>query len=305
MRIWKPETSNRLWVAIVLVIPSVFGVAALMYTLALRISGPPESWPYDLGIFAELVGLIGLLLLSGWLIYRIACTLTLQYGMDRNGLYVLWLGNRAVIPMEQIVTVDVGVATVRMPWGPFQQVGYLWGQGYTSEGTLIHLFSTRAPARSLIIYTTTAAYAIAPADQQEFVQSLEQYRGLGAMKAVTPTITAGRMFLYSFWNDRFVRILLLLALGINLLALGILAWQFPTLPGLVELRFNQVGELAELRPRHQVLFMPLAAFGISLVNIVIGLICYTREIAGARLLQGASVLAQILFLVAMINVVVS
>jgi hypothetical protein len=303
MRTWKPSPSQRIWIAAGLLMLTLIGAAALLYSLIQQLGGPPESWRYGPVMFAEIVGLIGCLLLGGWLSYRIAGALTLHYGMDRNGLYVIWLGNRAVIPMEQIVTVDVGAANARLPWGPLQQVGYVWGRGRTADGTLLHLFSTRIPAQSLIVYTETEAYAIAPAEQQDFVQSLEQYRGLGAIKSVAPAITAGRMFLYSFWNDQVVRTLVVLALVINVLALGILAWRFPLLPELIELRFNQIGELAELRPRHQVLFMPLAAFGISLLNIVVGLICYTREISGTRLLQSSSVIAQILFMVAMLNVV--
>jgi hypothetical protein len=100
-----------------------------------------------------------------------------------------------------------------------------------------------------------------------------------------------------------VRILLLIAFACNLLVLALLAARYPELSPTVQMRFNAAGEVAALRPRHQVLFLPLAAFGLGLLNTGLGLLLYRREQLGARLLQGASVLVQVLFGIAVFTII--
>jgi hypothetical protein len=60
--------------------------------------------------------------------------------------------------------------------------------------------------------------------------------------------------------------------------------------------------VTELRPRHQVLFMPLAAFGLSLLNTGLGISFYRRNKTSARLLQLGSVFIQLMFGVALLAV---
>jgi uncharacterized membrane protein len=154
-----------------------------------------------------------------------------------------------------------------------------------------------------LINTTAGGYVVSPADFDTFVQDLEQRRNLGATKPLAPTIEAGRMFLYDFWNDRTVRWLMIVAVLLNLLALALLAWRYPDLPATLEMRFDATGQAADVRPRHQVLFIPLAAFALLLVNLVLGLALYRRQTLSARLLQGASVIVQILFFVALATII--
>jgi uncharacterized membrane protein (DUF485 family) len=111
------------------------------------------------------------------------------------------------------------------------------------------------------------------------------------------------MFLYEFWNDATVRRLLLIALALNLLMLGLLAARYPALEPLVRMRFDAAGQVSDLRPRHQVLFLPLAATSLSLINMIIGLVFYRAQQLGARLVQGASVVVQILFGIAMLTII--
>lgn len=269
--------------------------------IARVLSGPPESWRVDMGLFGLILGLLLLLAAAAWLAYRAAAAFTLAYELDRNGLYVTWLGNRAVIPLDRITSIDVGAA-VSLPWGPAQMIGSYWGRARDGEMAM-HLFASLPPTRSLVVYTADAAYVISPADTEAFVQDLEQRRNLGAAKPLAPTVEPSAMFLYAFWNDGTVRWLLLLALGLNMAALAMLAARYPSLAPLVEMRFDATGAVAELRPRHQALFLPLAAFGLSLLNIGLGLAIYRRERLGARLLQGASVIVQLLFVVALAAVI--
>ncbi|HEX5690905.1 MAG TPA: PH domain-containing protein [Roseiflexaceae bacterium] len=279
------------------------GAGVLVVPLVQAFAGPPQSWPIDLAIYGRLLAVLVLLAIGGALLYRIAAVLTMSYDLDRNGLYINWLGNRAVVPLDQIYSVDLGLTAERLPWRALQWIGYRWGQGKTAEGKRLHLFATQPLSRVLVVYTGAEAYAISPADHEAFVQDLEQRRNLGATKSLTPSFEASRIFLYAFWNDRTVRILLLLAVGLNLLILALLAARYPLLGATVPMRFNAIGQIAEPRPRHQVLFLPLAALGLALLNTVLGLAFYRRQQLGARLLQGASIVVQILFGIAVATII--
>lgn len=301
MRRWKPQAAHGRWLALGLLLLALGGVSAALGGLVLRLSGSPEQWQIDIGAFGLLLLLVVSLPAAGWAAYRLVAALTLTYDIDRNGLYIRWAGNQAIIPLERIVTIDLGSGPVFLPFGIFQRVGAYWGRAFASEAPL-YLYATQPPRECLIIYTADAAYALSPEDPEAFVQDLEQRRSLGATKPMQPSLEYSRVFHYAFWRDGTVLALVVAAVIINLLALGVIAFAYPSLAPLVEMRFDATGELAELRPRHQTLFLPLAAFGLSLLNTAAGLALYRRLPPGARLLQGASVIVQLLFLIAVAQI---
>lgn len=269
--------------------------------LARRLSGSPEQWQIDIGAFGWLLLLVVSLLAAIWLAHRFIAAMTLTYDIDRNGLYIRWAGNQAIIPLERIVTIDLGAGPVFLPLGILQRVGTYWGRAFASEAPL-YLYATQPPGECLIIYTTEAAYALSPEDPEAFVQDLEQRRNLGATLPMQPSLGYSRAFHYAFWRDGIVAALVVAAVMINLLMLGLIAIAYPSLAPMVEMRFDATGEVAELRPRYQTLFLPLAAFGLSLLNTAAGLALYQRLPLGARLLQGASLVVQLLFLVAVAQI---
>ena len=226
-------------------------------------TGSADQWQINLELYGWIVLLLGLLLLTGMLIYRAIAAFTLAYELDRNGLYIVWLGNRAIVPLDQISRIDIGATGVRMPWRLLQGIGYYWGQGRTDDDKVAHLFSTRAPQASLLLNTDQASYVVSPDDRDTFIQELEQRRNLGSTKAMAPVVEAGRIFVYAFWADPTIRRLLILALFLNLLNLGLLMWRYPTLPGMLEMRFDALGNVSEYRPQFQILYIPLAAFAVT------------------------------------------
>lgn len=303
MRRWKPQPTIHRWIALGLLLALLAVATWLGLQIAARLQGPPEQWQVDLGLFGLVLALVAALLAAGACAYRAAAALTLCYEVDRNALYIIWLGNRAVVPLDQVQSIDLGAAPIRMPWRVFQGIGYFWGQAEGSYDRRLHLFSSVPPAQSLVVYLPDEAYVIAPADRDGFVQDLEQRRNLGATKPLAAAIEPSRIFLYEFWNDATVRTLLLVALTLNLVVLGMLAARYPQLAPMVQMRFDAAGQVSDLRPRHQALFLPLAAFALSLLNIVVGLLFYRRQPVGVRLLQGASVVVQILFGIAVLTII--
>ncbi|NJL33986.1 MAG: hypothetical protein HC893_09140 [Chloroflexaceae bacterium] len=179
-----------------------------------------------------------------------------------------------------------------------RNIGYYSGSGRTGDGKRLHLFTTQTLAKSLIVYLEHEAYAVSPADQEAFVMELEQRRRLGAIQSLKPTVEPGRLLLYAFWNDAVVRWALIAACALNLLLIGILFTSYADLALQLPMRFDAAGDVAELRPRHQILFLPLAAFVLSLLNTALGLSLYRSSRVGAQLLQIGSVLVQVLFGVA-------
>lgn len=302
MQRWKPQPGNGIWIGLSLLLFAGAAIIVLGARLVLALARPPQEWAISTGLYGQFVVLVLLLVAAGFLLYRVVGVLTLSYEVDRNGLYIHWLGNRAIIPIDHIERMDSGAPGVHLPWRFLQGVGYYWGQGVSSEGKPVHLFSTISPRRALFLHTATAAYAISPNDLDGFVQHLEQRRRIGAVKPLTPTYQRGRFFFYAFWKDSTVRWSLVVAGLFHLLLLGLVAARYPDLAAFVEMRFDATGLVAELRPRHQVLFLPLAAFGLMVFNIGVGLALYRREQAGARMLQVASVLVLVLFGVATLRV---
>lgn len=302
MRYWTPQSSIGRWFAILLLIVVSIGGGILGQRLTHLLAGTPEDWPINLQLYSQVLLFVGLTIFAGALLYRILATFTLRYVLDRNGLYVTWLGNRAVIPLDSIQSVDIGITGYQKPRQFLGGIGSYWGQSDLPDGKKLHLFATQPLSKCLVIQTANDLYVISPADHAAFVQDLEQRRNLGATKPLSVAVEPSRMFLYAFWNDRTIRVLLLITFVINLAVVAVIAGQYPNLDTNIEMRFDAIGEVTAVEPRHQILFLPLAALSLSLLNIVLGLFLYQSQQLGARLLQGTSVIVQILFGIAIITI---
>jgi hypothetical protein len=302
MRRWKPQPSGLLWAAAAALIAAAVAAGYFLVRLAAVLARPPEQWPISGALFVQLLACLALLFLAGALAYRVAATLTLAYNMDRNGLYITWLGNRAVVPLQAIESVESGLRAPVALRDRLRSVGYYHGRVRLPQGRVVHRFTTLPLARALVIHTAADSYAISPEDANSFVQDLEQRRRLGAVQALATTVESGRAFSYAFWDDQTVRRSLALALLLNLALLGWLMTAFPGLPSTVDLRVDATGAAAGFVPRHQILFLPLAAAALALVNLGLGLSFYRREPLGAQLLQIASVGVQLLFVVAAMTI---
>lgn len=302
MKRWKPQFSPAVLITGLLALV-LFGISSIpLRNLALVFVQPPEQWQLDVRLFGWFVLALILLIGGSFLIYRAAAALTLAYELDRNGLYISWLGNRAVVPLDQVSSLDVGTELKRTPLGVLQWLGSYWGRALTRDEQPVQMFATQPPMRTLLVHTPDLSYAISPADQEGFVQELEQRRNLGVTKPLSSAIEPGRIFLYAFWSDRYVQLLLILAIGLNLLALFLLSLSYGQLTPMIAMRFDPTGAVAEMQPRSSLLYIPLAAMGLGLGNTILGLILYTRQLLSARLLQGASVVVQIVCLLALLTI---
>lgn len=304
MRRWKPQPGLARWLGLAALVAAGAGSGLLGLRLWAVLTQPPASWPVDLQLYGLVLAFLALLFVTALLIYRVASSLTMAYEIDRNGLYISWIGNRLVVPLERIENLERGSSGLPMPWWILPGIGSYQGRVRMRDGRTLNLFATRAPRAALLVTAGDQAYIISPNDTDSFVQDLEQRRRLGAVKPLTPTFEPSRLFFYAFWRDPMVRWAIIGACGLNLLLLGFLATRYPGLSEAIALRFTATGEVAELRPRHQVLFLPLAALTLLLLNTGLGMSLYNRTADGARLLQLGSALVQIFFAVAALTIVV-
>lgn len=302
MRRWKPQPSALLWAAFAALALAAAGAGYLLVRLGSVLILPPATWPISGALFGEYLIFLALLALAGALAYRVAAALTLAYSMDRNGLYITWLGNRAVVPLQQIERLEGGVRIPPRLIDRLRSIGYYHGRVRLAEGRIVHRFSTVPLDQALVVHTAHDSYAISPQDADSFVQDLEQRRRIGAVQQLASGVEAGGAFTYAFWDDQVVRRSLALTLLLNLALLGGLMVLFPGLPALVDLRADATGAAAALVPRHQILFLPMAGAALGLLNLGLGLSFYRRERVGAQLLQLASVGVQVLFIVAAVTI---
>ncbi len=281
---------------------SLAGAGWLWAQLTATLRGPIEQWPIDGWVFGQAALALALLALGLIALYRVGATLTLSYRLDRNGLYIHWLGSKATIPLNLIDRVEQGAIAERNWQAALRSIGYYHGRVVARDGTVIHRFTTRPLAEALIVYAGNEAYAISPVDQAGFVQELEQRRRLGVIQPLTPGITIARFLVYDFWADPIIRPLLLITLALNLCLFGAIAIIFPSLPLELSWRGDQIGAAAELAPRARIFFFPLAAALTALFNVAGGLLIYRSSPLAARLWQGFSPAIQIFFAIATLAV---
>jgi hypothetical protein len=303
MRRWRPQASNNLLIAITLFLAAATSAAAIGSTIAGTFGGPPESWQINLPVYGRLVLTLMLTLAALALLYRVIAGATLVYDVDRNGVYIANFWQKVTIPLHEIRAIDQGIDGVNLPWGSAQALGHYWGTATSPDATVLHLFSSVPPGDSVIITTEQGAYAIAPGDLDAFVQDIEQRRKLGVTKRLSQSDVTFGWGLGGFVGDPHVQTLLTLAGVVCVLGLGLIAWAYPSLPSQIDMRFDATGETTGLLPRHSILYLPAVALAVAAVNLVLGLLVYRWERLASRVLQAATLIAQLLFALAVLAII--
>lgn len=303
MRRWKPFPSIGRWLALAIALVFSAGFVAFAWLISRVFVGEPNTWLIDFGFFLQFVAMLLMLLLSGFAWLRLLQSFTMWYGLDRNAVFIGSLGNVEAVQLDQIERIDFGMKVENLPQPLTQGVGCYWGEGTAVGHERVLIRSSLPASRCLFIVTAHTTYAISPSEIELFVQEIEQLRNLGGTKRIIPDYEAGPWFNTAFWSDNSSKLLLAVALIINIIAVGVIAWYYPNLANEVEMRFDAVGGVLELRPRHQTLFLPLAALALTLANLIGAMLFFRYEKLISRMLQGASVVVQILFCVAVLMVV--
>ncbi|GIW11495.1 MAG: hypothetical protein KatS3mg061_2552 [Dehalococcoidia bacterium] len=272
---------------------------------------PSLEWFWLLLAFVLALGVGGLFT------YWALAALFLRYELSERALTIRWGFAHQVIPLERITGVVPGAALppparangIHWP-------GYLVGRAVVNGlGPVLVYACYRRPADLLYVQTPAATYAIAPADLPAFQEALTAR--LAPMPSVASsgplTVRSLRLQLETIRYSGPLRLALLhdgIALAVMALALlgnvalfGYVFAYYPTLPDLLPLHFNLLGEVDFIGPRQDVFRLPGIALGLLLANLVLASVLYQRERLAAYVVLATALLIQGVFWVATTRIV--
>ena len=301
MNRWRARRPLGVWLGLIVVLALWAGAVWATLYLADQLSGPPQNWPLTLSLFGLTLATLAGFALGGVLLYRVLSALTLSYRIDRNAVTIHWLGNTAVVPMNRIAAVEIGVQARRLPNLLARSFGYRRGVGETAAATPLFLFSTAPLDQSVILATDSSSYVISPANRDTFVQEVEDRRNLGIVQGQSEGVLRTSRLSYAFWTDNVVRLCLLLGLLFNLVLWGVLSARYTGLSETVALRFDATGTIVGNVPREQILVLPLIGLLAWLANAGLGVGVYRLSRVGAVLLLVGTIVVQSLLAVSLLG----
>lgn len=299
MNRWRARRPWGIWLGLLLALVAWAGAGWASLTVSRRLAGPPSDWPLTLGIFGLVVLTLTGFVVGGVVLYRVLSALTLHYRIDRNAVTIHWLGNTAVVPMNRIAGVTIGVQASRLPTMLARSFGYRRGIGRTADGTPLVLFSTAPLAQSIVLTTDTSAYVVSPHNRDGFVQEIEERRNLGIVQGQQEGVVRTSRLSYAFWTDPGIRISLALGLLFNLLLWAVLSARYTTLSDVLALRFDATGTIVGTVPREQILALPLIGLLVWLANAGLSMAVYRLSKVGAILLLVGAIVGQCLLAVSL------
>lgn len=252
----------------------------------------PAEFKTFLAWFAAAVLVLLALLFGSWT-YAVA---TLTYTIARDALVIQWGLRRVVIPIENIQrmvpgrTIDEASVEGVNWWGLHVGVADVKRIGYTL------FYSThKSPDELLFVITEAEAYALTVLDQAAFAEAVQARASVGPVDFTVHRAVATGMAALPFWRDRVAVVAAgLAALGCAVLA-GYVFGRYPSLPDVVQINYPELGGIVRIGDKSQLLRLAQVGFGITALNIVLGVLIHSRErAAGLWLLVSAGMLQVIL-----------
>lgn len=239
------------------------------------------------------------------LAYQTASCLTLRYTLDRNGLFIRWVGNALTIPIGDIQRLIPG----RRLGGPVvRRRGLRWPGHERGEGSVpgigrVQFLATWPLMSQILVITAGQTLAISPRDPAAFMEAFQARKELGPNRLLEPLVESARWLTWPLWVDRVAGVLLGAAVFVNLGLFAYLCARFPRLDVQLPLHFTSQGQADRIGTKGELFALPIIGLIILGTNLVLGLFLYRRERAGAYLLWGAAAAAQLLFWLATISIV--
>jgi hypothetical protein len=269
----------------------VLFVVALDAILVWGISRAGISLVGFLLLLAIVVSLFVLALLGYWL-YGLLWS---GFFVDRNALVIRWGAVTQVVPLEDVDGVLTGdqikrIKTYRGPLWPGMRVGY--GEMEDVGSTLF--FAATATDKQVVLTTPALAYAISPADQSAFLETLRHRLSMGPTQSVEQASQQPAFLTWSFWSDRLGFALLTGAVMLLIALFGFIALRYPTLADLQPLHFDAEGLPDRWGTQAQVFTLPFIGLLALIANAGLGFLLYERERPAAYLLWSGAIGVQLL-----------
>ncbi|HDQ73798.1 MAG TPA: DUF1648 domain-containing protein [Chloroflexi bacterium] len=218
-----------------------------------------------------------------------------EYLLDRNTLIIHWGAVEQVIPCSQIERVFTGDDIEKgIQFSGGNWPGHWVGYGHVPDVGATLFYATVPPRQQIYVVTPGLTYGISPLEADEFLQSLRQRLEMGPTQVVEPSSQRPAFLDWDFWQDRLAVGFLGASILALLLLVGLLCFQFPSLPWMVPLHFDARGIPDRLDLKGKIFIIPLIGFLALLVNAGLGIFSYQRERMISYLLWGGALLVQIL-----------
>jgi len=259
--------------------------------------------PLAIGTFVIGLAVLVSLGLLGLIVYWLYGLVRSGYSLDRNALIIHWGATEQTVPTGQIERVFTGEEVE----GNISFYGAMWpghcvGYGEVPGVGPTLFYATVPPRYQIYVVTPGIAYGISPGDQADFVKSLQKRLEMGPTQIVEQSSRRPGFMDWAIWQDRPGLILLGTSSLLVLALVGLLCFQFPTLPRLVPLHFDVAGNPDRLEVRGEIFTFPLIGLLTLLLNGVLGGLAYQYERMVSYMLWGGSILIQVLLWTATIGI---
>lgn len=234
----------------------------------------------------------------------------LRYRFERDGLVISWLGRRDVIPYDRVDGIFAGQRLGQaMRVRGLNWPGFHIGVGRTrAMGFVRYCVTTGDLTEIALIVTPDVTFAVSPADgagfRRELIRRVEE--STPELVTTSPDKSSEPVHPTAALRDVSLLALNFAALGL-LVCTGLYIWlhwdtarETLVLQATPDVGRVECGQPAALvcGTRADVFRLPGMGAAILIANLGIGLAVYARERAAARLLWSASVVVQVLVLIA-------
>ncbi|HWP29299.1 MAG TPA: PH domain-containing protein [Chloroflexota bacterium] len=262
----------------------------------------PVSLAMFAGLLGAVLGLVFTILFAVWTYGYY----TLRYALDGDGLRIDWLFYHERLPYRTIDAVYGGqrlseaLRVQGISWP-----GYYVGRGRARNLGVLRVFATSLTRGDLtIVLTQLGGFALSPdaAFRAELVERLERARQALAPPPgevpVRPRRQLGRA-LADPWLLTSTLVSLVLLLGM----LGYIMHRYESLPELLALQLDPLGEPIYVRPRFELFHLPSVGGAVLLLDLLLGIWVYQWEPFAARLLWVAPLLVQAVLALAVLRTI--
>lgn len=279
------------------------GLMSFIILVNAGLIGLAASRPVSFATFIVGVSVTFGFLLAGLIAYWVYGLAPASYMLDRNALIIRWGTSKQVIPtgaIERVFTGDEIDGGIRFYGGRWP--GHWVGYGELQEAGPTLFYATQALEDQVFIVTPGLVYAISPANQKAFLESLQKRLQMGPTQMMEQSSQRPSVLDWPIWKDS----LGLALLGGSTLALvvllGLLSFRFPELPMLMPLHYGTSGSPDRLGPRGEIFLLPLIGLLTYLVNGALGSIFYRHNRVASYMLWGGTVLVQLLVWTATVGI---
>ncbi len=289
--------------------PFTAGVIAIVAALVAAVALVAGAWlaPVSIVTFLFVTAALALLTLAGWLAFQLQGYLRANYTVDRNAFVIRWGWIREVVPMGDVQRV---IAAADLADGiKFRRVllpGWWQGAGRHPALGAVSFYATEPMAQQIIVVTPERNFAVSPYDAAGFLEAFKARFEMQPTQPVTYSRTLPAFLRWRFWSDRVARLLLFLAIALNLGVFGMGTARYPTAPAQVPLHFDAAGLADRIGPRSGLFGPAYVALALLVINVLLGFAFYVKsERLLALLLWGGGSVIQLLFAISVITVAYS